>query len=173
MRPFFLAALVALPHAALADAHSQTPAEAVAVVEDRDGNAIGNVRIVATPSGIMHVVVQLEGLDAGVNGAHLHEVGDCSASDFTSAGDHISGDAEHGPMAEGGPHPGDLPNLHIQSDGVAAAEFFNDRIDMATLLDEDGSAFILHAQSDDYVSQPGGNAGDRIACGVIQAALDQ
>ena len=70
----------------------------------------------------------------------------------------------------GGPHPGDLPNVHIQADGVIAVEYFTDRITVADLLDADGSAFVIHSDADDYASQPSGAAGDRLACAVIEAA---
>ncbi|MGR3541223.1 MAG: superoxide dismutase family protein [Hasllibacter sp.] len=171
MRPIILAALACAAFPALAQNPDGDNPAAVAVMQDRDGAEIGTIRFLEAPSGYMHVIVQMEGLDAGVNGVHLHETGACEG-DFTSAGGHIAGDMEHGIFAEGGPHPGDLPNIHIQDDGVAAAEYFTDRIDVATLLDGDGSAFILHATSDDYTSQPAGNAGDRLACGVITAAVD-
>ncbi|PRY94978.1 Cu-Zn family superoxide dismutase [Hasllibacter halocynthiae] len=166
-----VAALAAFPLTTLAQNPDADVPTAVAVVQDRDGNEIGNVRFLESPSGYLQVIVQLEGLDAGVNAAHLHETGECEG-DFSSAGGHIAGDKEHGIFAENGPHPGDLPNVHIQEDGVVAAEFFTDRIDIATMMDDDGSAFILHNQSDDYTSQPAGNAGDRIACGVVRDAVE-
>jgi Cu-Zn family superoxide dismutase len=82
---------------------------------------------------------------------------------------------EHGVMAEGGPHPGDFPNVHVEENGVLQAEFFTDRLSMEeggenTLFDEDGSAVVIHADPDDYSSQPSGEAGDRLACGVVEQA---
>jgi superoxide dismutase, Cu-Zn family len=74
-----------------------------------------------------------------------------------------------------GPHPGDLPNVHVQEDGIAHAEFFVSDIALSgdagtVILDDDGAAFIIHAGADDYMTDPAGNSGDRIACGVIDAA---
>ena len=120
----------------------------------------------ATPAGLRRVVLDVRGMAPGGHAVHFHEVADCSAADFTSAGGHIADGMEHGVMVEGGPHPGDLPNLFVGADGGGHAEFFTDRIEIgAMLLDGDGAAFIVHAEPDDYTSQPGGAAGDRIACG--------
>ena len=167
---------------ALAIALISTPtnvlsAEVAAEVADRDGTAIGTVVMRDTPSGQVHVVVMLENVTEGVHGIHIHETGDCSAADFTSAGGHLAGDREHGTMAEGGPHPGDLPNAHVGADGRLRVEHFNGLLNLASegpgaVLDADGSAFIVHAGPDDYTRQPSGNAGDRIACGVFTATSD-
>ncbi len=159
--PLALAAL--LPAAALADV-------AAGAIIDGSGTEIGMIRIVDRPSGITTILIEARGFEAGVQGVHLHETGACEGPDFASAGGHIAGDAEHGVEAAGGPHPGDLPNVHIQDDGVIAVEYFTDRITVADLLDADGSAFIIHSDADDYESQPSGAAGDRLACAVIEAA---
>ena len=171
MRPVLLAAFL-LPAAALAQ---EDPAVGVAPVADPDGTVIGEVRLSAMENGFVNVVVSLEGIPEGVHGVHLHEVGDCSADDFSSAGPHISGDAQHGFDNPEGPHPGDLPNAHVQGDGVLAAQFMTDRIalDDTMIFDADGSALIIHSNSDDYRTDPGGNAGDRIACGEIVRAVDE
>lgn len=141
--------------------------DATATLSNRDGEEIGTVTMSATPSGQMHLVIEAQDVPEGVHGVHVHETGDCSAADFTSAGGHLAGDAEHGVLVEGGPHPGDLPNAHVQSDGVLAMEAFKPGLSLDSVLDDDGSAFIIHAGADDYESQPAGDAGDRIACGVF------
>lgn len=158
-----LAAIALLPAAAFADA-------AAGAIFDAGGSEIGMIRIVDQPSGLTSMTIEASGFDEGVRGVHLHETGACDAPDFMSAGGHIAGDAEHGIEVEGGPHPGDLPNAHVQSDGVIAVEYFTDRITVAELLDGDGSAFIVHSGADDYESQPSGDAGSRLACAVIEAA---
>ncbi len=141
-----------------------------AAVQDRDGNEIGTVTINETDSGTPLVIVAITDLPEGTHGIHLHETGDCSADDFTSAGGHIPGDADHGVFASGGPHPGDLPNAVVGSGGDLNLEIFNDRLEIEDMImDEDGAAFIVHANADDYMSQPAGDAGDRIACGVFEA----
>ncbi|ANT59106.1 superoxide dismutase [Salipiger sp. CCB-MM3] len=165
MKRFALAtALVTLAAAPVA------AATATAQLSGTDGSAIGTVTVTDTPSGMAHATVELQGLPEGVHGIHIHETGDCSASDFTSAGGHLAGDAEHGVMVEGGPHPGDLPNAHVPADGAVTVEAFLPDFDVESLMmDDDGSAFIVHAGPDDYESQPSGDAGSRLACGVFEA----
>ncbi len=164
--------LVALAGFAAGAAAAQEGPAAQATLQDRDGNQIGTAEFHDTPSGFVRIVVQASGIPAGVHGVHVHETGDCSADDFTSAGGHLAGDAQHGVGVEGGPHPGDLPNAHVGDDGELAFEAFNDRLtlDDSMVFDDDGSAVIIHAGADDYESQPSGDAGDRIACGVIEQA---
>ncbi|QFU07758.1 Superoxide dismutase [Cu-Zn] precursor [Rhodobacteraceae bacterium THAF1] len=142
-----------------------------AEVSDREGNSIGTVTINRTLSGTSLVIVALNGVPEGAHGIHLHETGDCSADDFTSAGGHIAGEAEHGVFAENGPHPGDLPNATVGSDGAMTVEAFNARLDIESMVfDDDGAAFIVHAGPDDYITQSAGDAGERIACGVFEPA---
>lgn len=143
-------------------------ADASATVSDREGNALGTVSATGTDSGMVIVTISMTGLPEGIHGAHLHETGDCSAEDFSSAGGHIAGEASHGVYSADGPHPGDMPNITVQSDGAAQIEFFLHEIDIdADLLGEDGAAFVLHAGMDDYQTDPAGDSGDRIACGAF------
>ena len=143
-------------------------AKAEAVVQDREGRPIGTVSATDTASGQVLVTISLRGVPEGVHGVHLHESGDCSARDFSSAGGHIANGASHGIKSEDGPHPGDLPNLTVRSDGVATLELFLPDLDVRRhLLDSDGAAFVMHAGIDDYQTDPSGDAGGRIACGVF------
>ena len=135
-----------------------------------DGTELGNVSVAATASGYALVTVNAEGIPEGVHGIHVHMVGDCSGEGFESAGEHVSSGDEHGVMTDTGPHPGDLPNLVVGADGVAATDAFAPALTMQMVFDEDGSAVIIHADADDYTTQPGGNSGDRIACAVIEPA---
>lgn len=149
------------------DPATDAMATATAEVRDRDGNILGIVSATDTPSGQALVSISLTGVPEGLRAVHLHEVGDCSG-DFASAGGHIANGAAHGVMHEDGPHPGDMPNIAVQQDGTAQIEFFLPAIDVPEhLLDGDGAAFVLHAGMDDYQSQPAGDAGERIACGVF------
>ena len=161
------AAAALLPLAALAEAHT---GPITADIVGADGTAIGSIEIMATPSGSNHIVVTAEGIEPGVHGIHLHETGLCEG-DFSSAGGHIAGDAQHGVMVEGGPHPGDMPNAHVGEDGMLAVEVFSDAFDIQEhLMNADGSAFIIHSGADDYTSQPSGESGSRVACAVIAPA---
>ena len=145
-------------------------ASATATLMDREGAEIGSATLTETASGVTQVVVTASDIPEGVHGVHVHETGDCSTDDFTSAGGHFAGDAQHGIMVDGGPHPGDLPNAHVQSDGALAMEAFKTDLPLGDMvLDDDGSAVIVHAGADDYESQPAGDAGERIACGVLEA----
>ncbi len=166
MRHALLAALLpaalALPAAADETAGPRYTGEIV----DRSGLGIGSVSVFDTESGVVRVHVTASGLPEGGHGMHFHEVGVCEG-DFSSAGGHIAGDAEHGLVA-GGPHPGDLPNAFAGPDGGLTYEAFNHLIDLDGMLgDADGAALVIHADPDDYVSQPAGASGDRIACAVL------
>lgn len=140
-----------------------------------DGTGHGTVTLQQTPSGVL-IAAEFTGLPAGEHGFHIHETGACDAADgFKSAGGHFAGTSEtHGFSAEGGPHSGDMPNIHAPDGGTLTVEIHNPRVSLAEgepgyLLDEDGSAIVVHSGPDDYESQPSGEAGERIACGVIGA----
>jgi len=112
-------------------------------------------------------------MSRGEHGFHIHETGARDSVDgFKSAGGHFEpAEHQHGYMAERGPHAGDMPNQFVGTDGKLRAHIFNPNVALAdghtSLFDADGSAIIIHADRDDYSSQPTGNAGDRIACAVI------
>ncbi|PWE16627.1 superoxide dismutase [Marinicauda salina] len=166
-----------------ADAASTPAGDSVAAATARlittDGSEVGTAAFTQGPEGVV-IRIEAEGLPEDARGAwhggHLHETGDCSASDFTSAGSHInpSGRA-HGLLNPDGPDNADLGNFWIHADGALMTEFYTTRVsidgrtDAPALLDADGSAFILHANPDDHSSQPIGGAGPRILCGVIEA----
>ncbi|MBP1805596.1 superoxide dismutase family protein [Rubellimicrobium aerolatum] len=139
-------------------------------IMDAQGNQLGNVSVSATASGHALVLINAEGLPPGIHAMHLHLVGACEGPGFESAGEHIAGGNEHGVMTDTGPHPGDLPNANVGEDGTLDTEAVAIGLTMDMVFDEDGSAFIIHSDPDDYTTQPGGNSGDRIACAVIQAA---
>lgn len=163
----FAAAAAFLPALPLA-AQDMARDMAAADVINRDGASIGTVTLTAQPSGTTLVELELDPVPSGTHAVHLHETGDCSADDFTSAGGHIAGDMQHGISVNDGPHPGDLPNVTVGDDGTLMADFFNPHLSIEEMiLDEDGAAFIMHAGADDYTSQPAGAAGERIACGVF------
>lgn len=140
---------------------------AMAELKDTDGNVVGNVTVTGEDGALM---VEVSGMNmpAGMHGAHIHETGDCSATDFTSAGGHWNPDnTNHGPNSSPpNPHAGDIGNLEIADDGTGTLSNTSSGT-WAGLLDTDGSAFVVHADADDKESQPSGNAGARIACGVF------
>lgn len=136
-----------------------------------EGQQLGNVSVATSPNGGTLVLGNAEGFPEGTYGVHLHQVGTCEIPDFESAGDHIgAGETEHGILSEGGPHAGDLPNVHVQADGIMVFDAFAPRVSEEVLFDQDGTALIVHADRDDYASQPGGESGARIACAVLVPA---
>ena len=154
-----------------APAPTSTPSSARAVFMSPDGKTIGSATLIQTPNGVL-ISAEVTDLPPGVHGFHIHEVGRCEGA-FESAGGHYNPrGAQHGYMVAGGPHAGDMPNQTVEQDGKLKAEVFNPYVTFtggqAPLFDQDGSALVVHATADDYRTQPSGNAGDRIACGVIQ-----
>jgi|GEM_PF-249893 len=143
---------------------------ATAELADPNGKQMGSITVQDTPSGMLHVSFVLKDLPAGTRAMHIHEVGKCEGPAFESAGGHLAGGKEHGALTPGGPHIGDMPNITPAADGSATGELFLSGPKVADVLDDDGSAVIVHAKADDYASQPSGAAGDRVACGVFTAA---
>jgi superoxide dismutase, Cu-Zn family len=134
------------------------------------GNEVGKTALKETPSGVL-VRLDLTGLAAGEHALHFHAVGKCEPPDFKSAGPHFNpGEHKHGLENPEGPHAGDMPNLHVPDGGKLSLEVLNPAVTLSgksALLDEDGAALVVHAAADDYRTDPAGNAGDRIACGII------
>ncbi|MEZ5829319.1 MAG: superoxide dismutase family protein, partial [Hyphomicrobiales bacterium] len=142
--------------------------KATAVLKDPDGNQVGTVTLFEAPSGVL-LDVDLTAVPSGDHAFHIHETGKCEAPDFKSAGGHFNPEEDkHGLLNKAGPHAGDMPNIHVPETGKLMIEILNQRIDLNDgLLDDDGSAIVIHEGPDDYVTDPAGDAGPRIACGVI------
>ena len=168
MRFSRLIAVLSLACAASFPAYAQT---AKASLKDAGGKDVGTVNLTQTPHGVL-LKLSLKGVPAGEHAFHIHAVGKCEPP-FTSAGGHFNpGSKKHGMAAADGPHAGDMPNLYVPASGELVVEIANPMISLVkgqpnSLFDADGSAIIIHAGADDYKTDPTGNAGDRIACGVI------
>lgn len=171
------ALLAACASAPPAQGSKTTPAassarEAVAVLASASGSLVSG-KLVLLPMGDgVHVTGQVGGLKPGdIRGFHIHEKGDCSAADASSAGGHFNPAGQaHGRAGRGPHHAGDTDNLVADAKGVARV---NAHVRGVTLgggaaNDIAGRAFIVHAAADDYATQPTGNAGARVACGVIR-----
>ena len=143
---------------------------ATASLKDASGNEFGKAALTETPSGVL-VRLDLTAAPSGEHALHFHAVGKCEPPDFKSAGPHFNpADAKHGLENAEGPHAGDMPNLHVPGDGKLSIEVLNPAVSLSgksALLDEDGTALVIHEAADDYRTDPAGNAGDRIACGII------
>jgi superoxide dismutase, Cu-Zn family len=152
----------------IAPASAQT---AKAALKDQKGADVGTVALTQTPTGVL-LRLSLKGLPAGERAFHIHAVGKCEAP-FTSAGGHFNpGNHKHGLLVGPG-HAGDMPNLHIPASGALEVEVLNAAVTLEkgkpnSVFQKEGTAIVIHAGKDDYKSDPTGNAGDRIACGVIQ-----
>ena len=139
-------------------------------IANSEGEPRGTIEATETPSGMMHVTIELMDVAEGTYGAHLHETGLCEGPDFKSAGGHLAKEGEeHGVLSENGPHVGDMPNIHVPENGAITVEYFVPELDADLIGDADGTAFMLHAKADDLKSQPSGDAGDRMACAVLAA----
>ena len=122
-------------------------------------------------AGGLRVTIDGRAMPAGTHGAHIHTVGRCDAPDFASAGPHWNPAAtKHGSMNPQGPHQGDLPNLLVGKDGRGTLGVTLAGATLAGLLDADGGAMVVHAAADDLMTDPSGNSGGRIACGVFAPA---
>ena len=143
---------------------------ATAVLKDPEGKVVGKVTLVAVPTGIL-LDVNLSARPAGDHALHIHGIGKCQPPSFKSAGGHFNpNEEEHGLMNLEGPHAGDMPNIHVPDNGKLKIEVLNPMVTLRgdnAILDGDGSALVIHAGADDYKTNPSGDAGARIACGVV------
>ena len=143
---------------------------AVAEMKSPEGDDMGMVTMKQGPNGVL-VSADVTGLAPGAHGFHIHAIGKCSP-DFSAAGGHFAPEEKgHGYMHPDGDHAGDMPNIYAASDGTAKADVFTNEVTLATgptnsLMDDDGSAIIIHEKGDAY-TEDSGTAGKRISCGVI------
>lgn len=154
----------------------QQVATATVTFTDIAGAPRGTALLWQDLEGTVHVELRAVSLPPGTKGMHFHAVGRCDnegQGQFATAGPHFNPEGRrHGLSSVDGPHAGDLPNILVRPDGTVSVELTTDRITLTdgprTLLDSDGSALIIHAQQDDQLTDPAGNSGARIACGVIR-----
>lgn len=141
------------------------------VMKDRAGKDLGHIVITETTGGAL-LQIKLSGLPPGQHGFHIHEAGKCEG-DFASAGGILNPlGAKHGFANEEGPMAGDLPNLIVPSNGEVELELITAGVSLSNIgddgvLDSDGASLVLFERGDNYVSEPEGDAGARIACGVL------
>ncbi|MDP3340983.1 superoxide dismutase family protein [Frigidibacter sp.] len=175
-----MAAAFAFPAAAQQAPAQETPTAATPEVPaatasfvDAEGAEIGSATLTGTPHGVL-IGMAITGLPASKWVAfHIHEGATCEHDHrFESAGGHLNlTETDHGFLNDTGPHSGDMPNQYVASDGLLTAEVFNGYVSLeggpTSIL---GKTLMLHAEPDDYASQPAGAAGERLACAVIKAA---
>ncbi len=167
LRVFGLAAVFIA--AATLPSQAQT---AKASLQTADGKDAGSVTLTQTHLGVL-LALTVKGIPAGEHAFHVHAVGKCEPP-FDSAGGHFNPEGKkHGMMSPEGAHAGDMPNLHMPASGELIVEVLNEAVTLEkgkpnSVFDADGSAVIIHADKDDYKTDPTGDAGGRIACGVVQ-----
>ena len=143
------------------------------------GQTIGTIRAWQTAGGVSFQI-QASGLPHGIHGVHVHSVGRCEGPAFNSAGPHWNpADKKHGMNNPAGPHAGDLPNVEVAANGVLGATLALPNASLTApagapgaLVDQDGSALVIHGGADDYVTDPSGNSGPRIACAVLRSVAE-
>lgn len=173
MTKIALLAMPALIALAGCTTYSEVPADRLgsANLAFANGLPAGTVQIYSSASGDLRMSGAFAGLDAGEHGFHLHTTGRCDAPGFQSAGGHLNPTGQkHGSENPDGSHLGDLPNLSVASDGTGTATVTISRNTpeaLAAIFDNDGTAVMIHAGPDDYRSDPAGDAGSRVACGIV------
>jgi Cu-Zn family superoxide dismutase len=145
---------------------------AKATLVNNQGKKVGQATLTETPKGVK-IVMTVENLPPGVHAFHIHQNGVCTPPDFKSAGGHFNPyGKQHGFLNPAGPHAGDLPNITVGPDGTAKVELLTKLVTLKSgaknsLFPPGGTSLVIHAGADDYVTDPAGNAGPRIACGAI------
>jgi superoxide dismutase, Cu-Zn family len=143
----------------------------MAELKNASGQSVGTARF--TQAGnVVRILLEATGLPPGPHAVHVHAVGKCDPPDFNSAGPHFNpGGRQHGALNPQGSHAGDLPNLTIAADGNGRMETTTEQLSLGSgptsVWDADGSALVVHATADDFKTDPTGNSGNRIACGVL------
>jgi Cu-Zn family superoxide dismutase len=139
-------------------------------LESKSGSTTTGTARFESRGNEVHLVLEIQGATPGIHAAHLHEKGDCSAEDATSAGGHWNPTTDaHGKWESEHFHLGDIGNIEVGEDGTGRIELTTDRWELGTggPTDVAGHAVIVHSDPDDFVTQPTGNAGGRVACGVV------
>jgi Cu-Zn family superoxide dismutase len=142
---------------------------ATATLSNAGGERVGEVQLRQAPGGVI-ARVTLDGVPAGEHAFHVHEVGRCEPPFETAGGHYAPRGRAHGIENPDGKHAGDLPNLQVPATRMLDVTFFLEAVSLRgedPLLDADGSAFVVHERADDYRTDPAGDAGARIACGVV------
>ena len=166
----FAGVLFLSSYTANADAQNQARAD----LKDAQGKTVGTASLRETKDGVL-VTANVKALPQGLHAVHIHSVGKCEQPAFTSADGHFNPlNTKHGLKNPEGPHAGDLPDLYVNQDGVGRYEALMESMTLGTgvtsIFDADGSAIVIHATADDNMTDPAGNSGDRIACGVVTKA---
>lgn len=171
MRPLLLLGVAAVLAGCASTPADKGPLSGEAVLKDKAGTQVGVATLIQTPDGV-RIAVTAYRMPPGTHGLHVHAVGLCEPPEFTSAGAHFNpGSKQHGRLNPAGAHAGDLPNLVVAASGEGGIDVTTKAFTLAggtiSLFGEKGTSLVVHANADDEKTDPTGNSGARIACGVI------
>jgi len=150
----------------------EAPKAAKAELRNAQGQKVGTATFKQARDGV-NISLQVSDLPPGPHAFHIHTVGKCDPPDFKTAGGHLNPEnLKHGLKNPAGPHAGDMPNITVGQSGKGKTTVLNKRVTLGTgansLFHEGGAALVIHEKADDDMTDPAGNAGNRIACGVIE-----
>lgn len=171
LQSVFLSLVSMVLMSAAAIARDKAPAKVISL-SDAKGAAIGTATITSENQGVQ-IHLALKNLSPGEHALHFHQNAACDAPDFKTAGGHFNPSAaHHGLHNPTGPHAGDMENITVAADGTSSQTVLDERVTLApdqpnSLFANGGTALVIHAKADDMTTDPAGNAGDRVACGVI------
>ena len=171
VRRFLLASAVMLFYGCASTPAEMEPLSAGASLKDKDGKDVGVATLIQTGDGLRIALTGYR-LPPGMHGLHIHAVGECQPPDFASAGGHFNPTSkQHGRLNPAGPHAGDLPNMEVAASGEGGIDVTIKAVTLepgpSSLLSGKGTSIVVHAAADDEKTDPTGNSGGRIACGVI------
>jgi len=172
IRLIILIAVLSFVYLSLQNSFADTPVLAESKIKNNSGEIVGLASLIEGDEGV-NIAVQVHSLSPGVHGIHIHQIGKCNLPDFKSAGGHFNPfSMSHGIKNPKGYHVGDLGNIYIKPDGTGSLLItsYLSTLEQGinSLLKEDGTSIVIHSGPDDLISDPSGNAGKRIACGVIE-----
>jgi superoxide dismutase, Cu-Zn family len=149
----------------------KAPLSGEAQLKDKDGKQVGVATLIQQQDGVRIAITGYR-LPPGVHGLHIHAVGQCQPPEFTSAGGHFNPTGKkHGTQNPDGAHAGDLPNLDVQANGEGGIDIVSKAVTLGpgptSLFGDNGTSVVIHAAADDMKTDPTGNSGGRIACGVV------